>query len=132
MTPMVFETVGGFAYPHAPICEHLGNRLGVKLLSGGDGEASLGVLTVPVKSGAAIFDLTRLQNGVHPLHFCIGGRVIDADPIRVTSGGAELCLDRETDAVCSRIELARHREAIRTLTDIVKRLEDAVFRTTIF
>jgi hypothetical protein len=129
---MILEAVGDFAYPHAPVSECHGDRLGVKLLAGGDGEASLGTLSVPLKSGAAIFDLSRLSHGIHSLCFRTGGRVIDADPVRVFSGGAELCVDRETNAICARIELARQRQTLRTLTDTVKRLEEAVFRTTIF
>lgn len=132
MTPIVFEVVGTFAYPHAPLSVCQGNRLGVKLLSGGDGEATLGTLTVPLKSGTAIFDLSRLAHGVHPLRFRTEGKVLCADAVRVDTEGARLLIDEKTEAACARIELARQREAVRALTDAISRLENAVFRTTIF
>lgn len=132
MTPIVFEAIGTFAYPHAPLPSCKGNRLGVKLLSGGDGEATLGTLTVPLKSGTAIFDLSRLPHGIHPLHFRTDGRVLSADAVRVDTEGAVLMIDESREAACARIELARQRETVRALTDAISRLEKAVFRTTIF
>ena len=54
MTPIVFEAIGTFAYPHAPLPSCKGNRLGVKLLSGGDGEATLGTLTVQANSDPSL------------------------------------------------------------------------------
>ena len=131
MTQQKLKRIGRYAYPIPPLAAS-GKSIHLSLGEGGDGHVALGTHAFPLTGGESRIVFSGIPDGVYTLHLCMGDERVESDPIRIAEGEGYFLLPDRNRLAKERIDSALLEATVKEQVDAIRRLEDAVFRTTIF
>ena len=127
-----FKRVGKRALPIPPLGRLVGGRICLSLTESVNGTVKVGSVCVPLKNGHAYLEPSRIGVGVHPLLFCFGDATLEADALRIQEHHVELTEPSRDSVAEDRLALYELRESLNEQSEAIRRLDKAVFNTTIF
>lgn len=132
MKEQLYCKIGTYAYPIPPVCDGTQKALAVRLVEGGEGYVTVGSHVFPIKGGCSLIRTGDLDDGVYTVRFVIGEQRLESDPIRVHRGACSILMPSRDTVARERVEHAKLCEKIYAHEQSLEKLEQAVFRTTIF